>query len=229
MRLACVLVCSLAACSVNVVAPCADGVLDGDESDIDCGGSCGKCANGKRCDFAFDCASGVCGANGVCGGTPGLPSSAGAQTYHIDPGASLIVSPGSQAGYGILANVGGSFRIVWTGDGAQTGTFSSFVGTVWTTSVMDTLTTGCGGQCTFSGADTISGPTQVQGGYRADFSSAASVGLHGFDFTVTMDSLTQPVYFDLLIDGARRKELIFFSSAGVAATTATVPFGLTTQ
>jgi hypothetical protein len=57
-------------------APCADGVKDQDESDVDCGGaSCPLCAVGKRCVEGADCQSGVC-INGVCAAascTDGLP------------------------------------------------------------------------------------------------------------------------------------------------------------
>src|SRR5262249_23226118 len=44
-----------------VVASCTDGVLDGMESDVDCGGSdCGKCADGKKCLIGSDCVDGLC-------------------------------------------------------------------------------------------------------------------------------------------------------------------------
>jgi hypothetical protein len=46
--------------------PCTDGVKDGSESDVDCGGNlCDPCANGKQCAIDEDCSSGFCG-NGVC-------------------------------------------------------------------------------------------------------------------------------------------------------------------
>jgi hypothetical protein len=45
--------------------PCADGFRNGDESDVDCGGSCGACADSQRCAAADDCASRVC-AGGLC-------------------------------------------------------------------------------------------------------------------------------------------------------------------
>ncbi len=44
---------------------CVDGVLSGDESDVDCGGSCTACQTGDACGGASDCASGVC-SGGVC-------------------------------------------------------------------------------------------------------------------------------------------------------------------
>ena len=43
--------------------------LDGDETDIDCGGSCAPCASGKMCLVNSDCQSGFCSENGICEGT----------------------------------------------------------------------------------------------------------------------------------------------------------------
>ena len=49
---------------------CGDGVQNGNETDVDCGGpTCAKCADGKRCATATDCASGVC-TGGVCVAPP---------------------------------------------------------------------------------------------------------------------------------------------------------------
>lgn len=44
---------------------CSDGMKNGNESDVDCGGSCGRCPNSKRCTGANDCASAYC-ASGTC-------------------------------------------------------------------------------------------------------------------------------------------------------------------
>jgi hypothetical protein len=44
---------------------CDDGVLDGVETDVDCGGDCGPCSTGLACDSGRDCRSRVC-AYGVC-------------------------------------------------------------------------------------------------------------------------------------------------------------------
>ena len=51
------------------VSGCANGVMDGDESDVDCGGSCGDCEDGKQCVADDDCKSSYCGA-GRCGPRP---------------------------------------------------------------------------------------------------------------------------------------------------------------
>jgi hypothetical protein len=39
---------------------CGDGVLNNDESDVDCGGSCDGCLEGGDCEAAGDCDSGIC-------------------------------------------------------------------------------------------------------------------------------------------------------------------------
>ncbi len=47
---------------------CSDGKQDGDESDVDCGGICPACGDGKHCNVASDCQSMTCagGVGGVC-------------------------------------------------------------------------------------------------------------------------------------------------------------------
>ncbi len=46
---------------------CSDGVTNGDESDIDCGGSeCERCEVGMLCNEELDCASQACGPGGAC-------------------------------------------------------------------------------------------------------------------------------------------------------------------
>ncbi len=45
---------------------CTDGVKNGTESDVDCGGSCPACVAGKACTTGTDCASRGCNYKGVC-------------------------------------------------------------------------------------------------------------------------------------------------------------------
>lgn len=45
---------------VCAVPQCNDGTLDGSETDVDCGGTCKQCANGKHCLVAADCTSAHC-------------------------------------------------------------------------------------------------------------------------------------------------------------------------
>jgi hypothetical protein len=63
-----VLICGAA--HVCVPSSCADGVQNGAESDVDCGGgACTRCAKGKGCTYDADCASGLCHlSDHVCGG-----------------------------------------------------------------------------------------------------------------------------------------------------------------
>src|SRR5690242_7027322 len=45
----------------DLLATCADGVRDQDESDVDCGGAlCAACSSGKSCATDGDCVSGLC-------------------------------------------------------------------------------------------------------------------------------------------------------------------------
>ncbi len=45
---------------------CADGQQNGDESDVDCGGSCTLCENFLHCNSSGDCASQACHFKGLC-------------------------------------------------------------------------------------------------------------------------------------------------------------------
>ncbi|MBN2013894.1 MAG: hypothetical protein JW778_01820 [Candidatus Altiarchaeota archaeon] len=46
--------------NVSVNVTCVDGLLDGDESDLDCGGSCVPCSLDQDCVSHLDCLSGFC-------------------------------------------------------------------------------------------------------------------------------------------------------------------------
>jgi len=53
---------------------CLDGIQDGLESDVDCGGdACQPCAAGRRCKDGADCESGSCGPDGRCAAEAGPP------------------------------------------------------------------------------------------------------------------------------------------------------------
>jgi hypothetical protein len=41
-------------------ASCSDSVQNGGEVDVDCGGPCGPCDNGKKCNTPLDCKSEIC-------------------------------------------------------------------------------------------------------------------------------------------------------------------------
>ena len=52
--------------AVDASASCDNGARDGDESDVDCGGSCTPCPQLDSCRVDTDCVTNVCGAAGVC-------------------------------------------------------------------------------------------------------------------------------------------------------------------
>jgi|GEM_PF-4002695 len=60
--------CDSSACINGICqgATCSDQQRNGTETDVDCGGTCGACGDGKTCSVNTDCQSNVCGAGGVC-------------------------------------------------------------------------------------------------------------------------------------------------------------------
>jgi hypothetical protein len=60
-----------------------DGVLNGPESDLDCGGDCDPCPTDARCRIARDCLSGRC-ADEQCQEQPYRPGMALADGYHVE-------------------------------------------------------------------------------------------------------------------------------------------------
>ncbi|MFO0619142.1 MAG: proprotein convertase P-domain-containing protein [Polyangiaceae bacterium] len=62
---------------VCVSPSCMDGMKDGSETGVDCGGTCGACGNGQTCGVAGDCVSGFCssGVCAACGSDANCPAS----------------------------------------------------------------------------------------------------------------------------------------------------------
>jgi hypothetical protein len=65
MRLACSILIVLSACAESMPPDggepgCGDGIHNGLETDVDCGGDCGACGDGQTCNDAIDCISEVC-------------------------------------------------------------------------------------------------------------------------------------------------------------------------
>jgi len=76
-------------------ATCKNGIRDGDETAVDCGGSCGKCS-GDTCASSTDCRSARCEV-GTCVGDPG-PSSGARDGDETDVDCGGPTAPGCAAG-----------------------------------------------------------------------------------------------------------------------------------
>jgi hypothetical protein len=79
------------------IATCEDGVQNGNETGVDCGGSCPRCGTGQGCTSANDCASAVC--TGTCQACTGgiCGSHATGNCYCLGPaggGAPVCVKDG---------------------------------------------------------------------------------------------------------------------------------------
>ena len=78
---------------------CSNGVADGDETDVDCGGSCStKCANGKKCLQNSDCTNGTC-SNNVCTGD--APQAADVTKLVINE---IMASPDTKAPFALQSS-----------------------------------------------------------------------------------------------------------------------------
>jgi len=117
--------------------PCTNGVRDGDETDVDCGGTtCGACAVGQACVASADCQRAVCGPTKTCAlaqsckellaGHPGLADGVyklanRARTGEYDVGCDMT-------------HEGGGFTLLMKVDGTR-GTFA-FGAPYWTTAAL---------------------------------------------------------------------------------------------
>jgi len=156
-----------------------------------------------------------------------IPTSA--TSYQLVVGDTVPVSPGVQVGYALTATKALVYQFRWTGDAAVTGDgYQNFYGSIWTTGHFTSLTPGCVNQaCPLESGDYVSGITSVTGGERIDWDTDASTGWDGFSFTTD----TEPVFFDVFIDGNRHPELFVFAGApsGKPANPAESPFGMSSM
>jgi hypothetical protein len=158
-----------------------------------------------------------------------IPSSS-VSSYTAKVGGTLPVGPGQQVGYALtLPKDAMSYQLRWTGDAAVAGDgFQEFYGSVWTTGHFTSLTPGClNAACPLESGDYVSGVIEVAGGERIDWDTVASTGWDGFSFTTD----TEPIYFDIYIDGRQHPEVFFFASTpdGTTSTPASTPFGMSSS
>ena len=80
--------------TTGVCTSCNDGLMNGDEVDVDCGGACGKCGQGMTCYSGDDCAETLfCYAQDADGGT--------------------VAGRGAEVGWDPIAASDGSSRVDW--------------------------------------------------------------------------------------------------------------------
>lgn len=168
------------------------------------------------------------GCSGHTSGAGNEPLPVGVATYAAKVGGTLPLAPGQQVGYALTATALETYQFRWTGDAAATGSgYREFYGSVWTVGHFTSVTPGCvGNKCPLESGDYVSAVENIAGGERIDWDTFASDGWDGFSFTVD----SEPVYFDVYVDGLRHADLFYFPSAinGSAPTNpATTPFGIT--
>jgi hypothetical protein len=136
---------------------CSDGVKNGSETDIDCGGAaCSKCGSGKSCGVAGDCSSGVCTA-GQCAAPTCTDTVKNQGESDVDCGGSTSCSrcgPGKTCTGGADCTstlcAGGLCTTPSCGDGAKNGSETDV---------------DCGGSCTKCGTGKLCGqPSDCQSG-----------------------------------------------------------------
>ncbi len=106
----------------EILAPsCSDGMRNDTETDVDCGGSCGACAEGKTCTVGRDCTNGTCFA-GTCADRMWFAESTGSNLelpgvngWVAAPGASVEVQ--LHAASTVLVSWIGTSRFVGGGNG----------------------------------------------------------------------------------------------------------------
>jgi hypothetical protein len=143
-------------------------------------------------------------ASGSAGDVPIYDTSAG----------DLGFAPGIDAGYYIVTNGQGGWAMQWTADARLIGGgAANFDGRL---TCMGTASFTNAAPVSFESGDVMSQPKSNE----IDFSTVASTGADGLQFTAGPDGVT----FDITVDGERRPDLVFFLQNGRLVTPATVPF-----
>ncbi len=153
----------------------------------------------------------------------------GATAYVVLVGGTVPTAPGTKVGYALTSPSPKTYQFRWTGEANVVADgYHEFYGSVWTTGTFTSLTPGCTNlACPLESGDFVSRAENVTGGQRIDWDTFASTAWDGFSFTTD----TEPIYFDVYIDGARHPELFFFPEAPSGADTspAATPFGISSS
>ena len=102
----------------NVGPTCSDRVRSGDETAVDCGGSCAPCAQGLGCRTALDCVSGLCSGD-TCAAPTGSCAGFGACSSFLDltaAGAERTITFGGERYSPSCVRVRFGQSVTWTGN-----------------------------------------------------------------------------------------------------------------
>ena len=120
-------------CTTGCKTPtCTDAIKDGAETDVDCGGTCPKCGDGKACGGGGDCSSGYCAMNKCavaisCQQIKAGNANAADGIYTIDPDGMGVGAPikvycdmttdggGWTMVYKLSGSVAGDANTLWNG------------------------------------------------------------------------------------------------------------------
>ena len=184
---------------------CGNGFKDGDEGDVDCGGSCSaKCQNGQTCWVGSDCASGMCDGRFCVGQTavgavnlaPGtVPGGSGAT-------GTVILIAAAPAGGAVVALASSNTAAatvpggVTVPAGSTTATFAVATSAVTTPTTVTISATGGGAtrsaQLTVTPAATLTSlsvqPTNIPGGSTASGTVTLSAPAPAGGAVVTLSS-----------------------------------------
>jgi Ca2+-binding RTX toxin-like protein len=114
---------TFAQCEFGAPNSCANGVQDGTETDLNCGGACPKCPNGDTCISGGDCQSGLC-SNGTC-----QPQTGGGGGGALS--TNLTISTDWGGGYCAVLNVTNSGTTATTSFTVNLNTNASTIYTSW--------------------------------------------------------------------------------------------------
>ena len=141
---------------------CTDATKNGAETDVDCGGTCGKCASGQGCAKAGDCTSGVCTA-GKCAAPSCTDATKNGNETDVDCGGSCATKcadgKACTAAADCTSNLcgtGGKCLAISCGDGIKNGTETDIDCGGTCSACADTKSCALAADCTSKNCDSVS-------------------------------------------------------------------------
>jgi hypothetical protein len=185
-------------CIVVTASHCTDGRTTASETDVDCGGVCGGCSDGRRCATGSDCLSGVC-TGGICGAVAPqcqLPTQAAFNgnypLFRVFPNASTAI-PGGDYGIAVTTNGSRSYTVAWSDTNNSATCFGAIVRSAGSFS---------GAVQKRTGQETVTATAS-----EVRFASVPGSDVDGITFTITQE----PLYIDAYINGSLSGGRIFYT------------------